>query len=136
MFPGRVLRVVFMGSDTLSCPFLRALAESPDVEVAAVVTQPDRGRGRHLRVTPGPVKELALSLGICVIDPPKVNEDYVVETLAGLGIDAVVVMAYGQIVGDAILDLPRLGITAEHYDAVERAVRDLSRQGIEVKLIK
>ena len=42
MLPGRAIRVVFMGSDTLSCPFLRALAESPDVEVAAVVTQPDR----------------------------------------------------------------------------------------------
>ncbi len=120
MFPGRVLRVVFMGSDTLSCPFLRALAESPDVEVAAVVTQPDRGRGRHLRVTPGPVKELALSLGISVIDPPKVNEDYVVETLAGLGLDAIVVMAYGQIVGDAILDLPRLGCVNLHVSLLPR----------------
>ena len=120
MSPGRVLRVVFMGSDTLSCPFLRALAESPDVEVAAVVTQPDRGRGRHLRVTPGPVKELALSLGICVIDPPKVNEEFVVETLAGLGIDAIVVMAYGQIVGDAILDLPRLGCVNLHVSLLPR----------------
>ncbi|MBQ9726186.1 MAG: methionyl-tRNA formyltransferase [Kiritimatiellae bacterium] len=120
MLPGRAIRVVFMGSDTLSCPFLRALAESPDVEVAAVVTQPDRGRGRHLRVTPGPVKELALSLGICVLAPPKVNEDFVVETLAGLGLDAIVVMAYGQIVGDAILGLPRLGCVNLHVSLLPR----------------
>ena len=120
MFPGRAIRVAFMGSDTLSCPFLRALADSPDIEVAAVVTQPDRGRGRHLRVTPGPVKELALSLGISVIDPPKVNEDYVVETLAGLGIDAIVVMAYGQILRDAILALPRLGCLNMHVSLLPR----------------
>ena len=120
MLPGRVLRVVFMGSDALSRPFLRALAESPDIEVAAVVTQPDRGRGRHLRVTPGPVKELALSLGICVLAPPKVNDECVVETLAGLGLDAIVVMAYGQIVGDAILELPRLGCVNLHVSLLPR----------------
>ena len=120
MLPGRAIRVVFMGSDTLSCPFLRALADSHDVEVAAVVTQPDRGRGRHLRVTPGPVKELARSLGICVLEPPKVNEEFVVETLAGLGLDAIVVMAYGQIVGDAILALPRLGCINLHVSLLPR----------------
>ena len=120
MLSGRAIRVVFMGSDTLSCPFLRALADSPDIEVAAVVTQPDRGRGRHLRVTPGPVKELARSLGICVLEPPKVNEDYAVETLAGLGLDAIVVMAYGQIVGDSILALPRLGCVNLHVSLLPR----------------
>lgn len=120
MLPGRAIRVAFMGSDTLSCPFLRALADSPDVEVAAVVTQPDRGRGRHLRVTPGPVKKLAQSLGICVLEFPNIKDDYAVETLAGLGLDAIVVMAYGQIVGESVLSLPRLGCMNMHVSLLPR----------------
>ena len=92
-----------MGSDTLSCPFLSALAAAPFVEVVAVVTQPDRGKGRHLRVLPGPVKKLAASFGVPVFTPVRVNAPIMLETLAGLGIDAFVVMAYGQYLGDLLL---------------------------------
>ena len=109
-----------MGSDTLSCPFLSALAACPRVEVVAVVTQPDRGKGRHLRVQPGPVKKLAASFGVPVLTPVRVNAPVMLETLAGLGVDAFVVMAYGQFLGDLLLELPRLGCINLHVSLLPR----------------
>ena len=120
MFPQQRLRVVFMGSDTLSCPFLSALSDCSFAEVVAVVTQPDRGKGRHLRVQPGPVKKLAVSLGIPVLTPVRVNAPIMLETLAGLGVDAFVVMAYGQFLGDLLLELPRLGCINLHVSLLPR----------------
>lgn len=109
-----------MGSDVLSCPFLSALAACPFVEVVAAVTQPDRGKGRHLRVVPGPVKALATTLGIPVLTPVRVNSPIMLETLAGLGLDAIVVMAYGQFLGDLLLELPRLGCLNLHISILPR----------------
>ena len=109
-----------MGSDVLSCPFLSALAACSFVEVVAVVTQPDRGKGRHLRVVPGPVKALAATFGIPVFTPVKVNAPIMLETLAGLGVDAFVVMAYGQFLGDLLLELPRLGCINLHVSLLPR----------------
>lgn len=109
-----------MGSDPLSCHFLNALADCPDIEVVLVITQPDRGKGRHLRVVPGPVKELALSRDIPVITPVNVNAPFVMETLAGLGIDAIVVMAYGQFLREALLELPPLGCINLHVSLLPR----------------
>ncbi len=109
-----------MGSDELSCPFLSALASAPFVEVVAAVTQPDRGKGRHLRVQPGPVKKLATSFGIPVFTPVRVNAPIMLETLAGLGLDAFVVMAYGQFLGDLLLELPRLGCINLHVSLLPR----------------
>ena len=109
-----------MGSDTLSCPFLSALAACPGVEVVAVVTQPDRGKGRHLRVQPGPVKKLAASFGVPVFTPVRVNAPVMLETLAGLGVDVFVVMAYGQFLGDLLLELPRLGCINLHVSLLPR----------------
>jgi methionyl-tRNA formyltransferase len=109
-----------MGSDELSCPFLSALASAPFVEVVAAVTQPDRGKGRHLRVQPGPVKKLAASFGLPVFTPVRVNAPIMLETLAGLGVDAFVVMAYGQFLGDLLLELPRLGCINLHVSLLPR----------------
>ena len=120
MAASRPLRVVFMGSDELSCPFLAALADSPDMHVVAVITQPDRGKGRHLRVQPGPVKQLAQSHDIPVLTPIRVNSPIVMETLAGLGIDVIVVMAYGQFLGDLLLSLPPYGCINLHVSLLPR----------------
>ncbi len=120
MLSAHPIRVVFMGSDELSCPFLTALANAPDVNVVAVVTQPDRGKGRHLRVQPGPVKVLAQSRDIPVLTPVRVNSPIVMETLAGLGIDAIVVMAYGQFLGDMLLSLPPFGCINLHVSLLPR----------------
>ena len=121
MLPNRRIRVVFMGSDALSCPFLEALRASPFVEVVAVVTQPDSPQGRRLRVQPNAVARLARSLGISQVwTPASANDEFMLETFAGLWIDAAVVMAYGKILGSTLLSLPRLGCVNMHVSLLPR----------------
>lgn len=103
-----------MGSDTLSCTFLTGLVHAPDFDVVAVVTQPDRERGRHMRIVPGPVKELALMHCKPVLAPEKVNNPDFLATLRELQPDLIVVMAYGQFLGKTLLAMPRLGCVNLH----------------------
>lgn len=114
------IRAVFMGSDTLSCTFLTALIHAPDVDVAAVVTQPDRERGRRMQVLPGPVKELALMHCKPVYSPNKVNAPDFIEILRQIAPDVIVVMAYGQFLGKTLLALPRLGCVNLHVSVLPR----------------
>jgi methionyl-tRNA formyltransferase len=108
------LRVVFMGTAELSCASLRALCESPDYQVVAVVTQPDRPKGRDLKLQPSPVKELALSVNLPVLQPERARaEDFLAELRAGQP-DLIAVAAYGQILPQSILDLPRYGCLNVH----------------------
>ncbi len=109
-----------MGSDTMSCTFLTALVHAPDFEVVAVITQPDRERGRHMRIIPGPVKELALMHCIPVLSPEKVNSKEFLETLRELAPDIIVVMAYGQFLGKTILSMPHLGCVNLHVSILPR----------------
>lgn len=109
-----------MGSDTLSCTFLTALIHAPDLEVLAVVTQPDRERGRHMRIVPGPVKELALMHCVPVLAPEKVNHPSFLETMQKLNPDVIVVMAYGQFLGRTLLELPRLGCINLHVSLLPK----------------
>ena len=109
-----------MGSDTLSCTFLTALVHAPDVDVADVVTQPDRERGRRMQVLPGPVKELALMHCKPVFSPAKVNAPEFLDILRQIAPDVVVVMAYGQFLGKALLALPRLGCVNLHVSVLPR----------------
>jgi methionyl-tRNA formyltransferase len=108
------LNVIFMGSAGLSCPSLDALIESPGARVQAVVTQPDRPKGRHLRLTPSPVKEAALRRGLAVLQPEKARSPEFFEELRRLGPDLIVVVAYGQILPLSILELPRHGCINVH----------------------
>lgn len=109
-----------MGSSRLSCTFLNALQESDAIDVALVITQPDRCKGRHLQVEAGPVKKIARERGIPVITPASVNAQYVLETVAGLGIDVIVVMAYGQFLGEELLNMPPLGCVNLHVSILPR----------------
>ena len=121
MLPNHRLRIVFMGSDALSCPFLEALRASAFVDVVAVVTQPDSPQGRRLKVQPNLVAKLARSLGIAQVwTPASANDEFMLETFAGLWIDAVVVMAYGKILGTTLLSLPRLGCVNMHVSLLPR----------------
>lgn len=101
------MRIVFMGSGEFAVPTLRALAKV--VQVQAVYTQPDRPAGRHLQLRPPPVKIEALELGLPIFQPERCRDPRVVAQIEGLHPDALVVAAYGQIVPQIILDLPRLG---------------------------
>jgi methionyl-tRNA formyltransferase len=100
-------RIVFMGTPDFAVPPLKALAARPDFEICRVVTQPDRPKGRGRKPSPPPVKKAALDLGLPVSQPEKLNTDDMVEELTALAPDYLVVAAYGQILSQRILDIPK-----------------------------
>lgn len=103
------LRTVFMGTAELACASLRALIAAGKFEIAGVVTQPDRPKGRDLKLQPSPVKQVALEAGLPVWQPPRAGHPEFLAQLAGLRLDLLVVAAYGQILPQAMLDMPRFG---------------------------
>jgi methionyl-tRNA formyltransferase len=103
-----------MGTAELSCASLQALAGNPQFQIAAVVTQPDRPKGRDLKPQPSPVKSLALRLGLPVLQPERARDEQFITELRALQPDLIVVVAYGQILPPAILDLPRHGCLNVH----------------------
>lgn len=109
-----------MGTAELSCDTLRALIESPEFQVVAVVTQPDRPKGRELKLQPSPVKELALQANLPVLQPERAREETFLGALRDLRPDLVAVAAYGQILPKSILDLPRFGCLNVHTSLLPR----------------
>ena len=107
------MRIVFMGTPDFSVPALNALVDAGH-EVAAVVTQPDRPKGRGKDVQMTPVKLQALEYGIPVYQPEKVKDPAFVEILKELHPEAIVVIAFGQILSKAILDIPPYGCVNIH----------------------
>lgn len=103
------LRTVFMGTAELACASLKALLDSPEFEVLGVVTQPDRPKGRDLKLQPSPVKTIATAAGLPVWQPERARHPDFLQQLAALQLDVLVVAAYGQILPQAMLDLPRFG---------------------------
>ncbi len=107
------MRIVFMGTPEFAVPSLKLLIEQ-GYEVVAVVTQPDRPKGRKKTLTPPPVKEAALSLGLPVLQPERMRHADAVAAVAEYEPDLVVTAAYGQILPKSLLDLPRLGCINVH----------------------
>ena len=112
-------RIVFMGSPDFALPALSRLLES-EHEVAAVYTQPDRpaGRGRGLQAPPA--KELALAHAVPVFQPARVSAPETVAELARLAPDLIVIAAYGQILKQPVLDVPRRGVLNVHASLLPR----------------
>ena len=108
------MRVIFMGTAELSCASLQALAGAPGFEVIAVVTQPDRPKGRDLKLQPSPVKQLAVRAGLPVLQPERARQPEFIEQLRGLSPDLIAVAAYGQMLPQVLLDLPRHGCLNVH----------------------
>src|ERR1700744_2814141 len=108
------LRIIFMGTAELSCASLERLAGNPAFEVVAVVTQPDKPKGRDLKLTPSPVKILAEKLRLPVLQPLKARDGQFIAQLKELNPDLMVVVAYGQILPQAMLDLPLHGCVNVH----------------------
>jgi methionyl-tRNA formyltransferase len=98
----------------LSCASLAALARDPQFQIAAVVTQPDRPKGRDLKLQPPPVKSLARRLNLPVLQPERARDEPFIAELRALQPDLIVVVAYGHILPPAILDLPRHGCLNLH----------------------
>jgi len=111
-------KIVFMGSPDFSLSALGALHEN--YSVVGVVTQPDRAGGRGRELKPPPVKELALELGIALIQPEKLNEPEAMEKLRAWAPDAIVVAAFGQILRQDVLDLPKFGCINVHASLLPR----------------
>jgi methionyl-tRNA formyltransferase len=107
------MRIVFMGTPEFSVPSLKALIERGD-EVAAVVTQPDRERGRGHRVLPSPVKTAAQRHGIPVLQFARIKSPEGVAALREAAPDMIVTAAFGQILSKEILDIPPMGCLNVH----------------------
>jgi len=108
------VHIIFMGTPELAAASLEALLRTRGFIVVAVVTQPDRPKGRDLKLQPSPVKEVALRAGIPVLQPEKAREDSFFEALKQLQPDVIAVAAFGQILPQRILDLPRFGCLNVH----------------------
>jgi methionyl-tRNA formyltransferase len=107
------VRIAFFGTPAFAVPTLQALIRSGH-EAVLVVTQPDRPRGRGQRVSPGPVKALAVEHGIPVLQPEKLTRDALEGSIAAGAADLGVVAAYGRILPEWLLALPRLGLINVH----------------------
>lgn len=106
-------RIVFMGTPAFAVPSLRALLDHGE-EVAAVVTQPDRPKGRGRKLTPPPVKELAMAKGLTILQPAAIRTPEFLEEMRAFQADLFVVTAYGRILPGPLLNLPRLGTINVH----------------------
>lgn len=111
-------RIVFMGSPEFALPSLAALSEQNPV--VGVVTQPDRPAGRGRELKPPPIKELALRLGIPLIQPRRLKETSAIAQLRAWAPDLIVVAAFGQILKPAVLELPRHGCVNVHASLLPR----------------
>ena len=107
------MKIVFMGTPDFAVYSLEALCESGH-EIALVVTQPDRPKGRGYTLTPSPVKKYALEKGLEVISPESLKDENVLEKLESVDADIFLVTAYGRILSKRVLDMPKLGCFNVH----------------------
>ena len=113
------LRIVFAGTPEFAAEHLKVLLSSP-YEIVAVYTQPDRPAGRGQKLMPSPVKQLALENNIQVLQPPTLRNADAQTELAALKPDLMVVVAYGLILPQVVLDIPRLGCINSHASLLPR----------------
>ncbi|GFM80345.1 methionyl-tRNA formyltransferase [Pseudomonas cichorii] len=113
------LRIVFAGTPEFTAEHLKALLDSPH-QIIAVYTQPDRPAGRGQKLMPSPVKQLALQHGLQVLQPPTLRDATAQQELAALKPDLMVVVAYGLILPQVVLDIPRLGCINSHASLLPR----------------
>ncbi len=111
-------RTIFMGTPDFSVPCLARLAEI--TEIIGVVTQPDKPRGRGQKLTPSPVKAFAMEKGFTVYQPAKIKTEEFTRILKDLHPDLMVVVAFGQILSQQILDIPAYGCINVHASLLPR----------------
>ncbi|WP_310430285.1 methionyl-tRNA formyltransferase, partial [Chamaesiphon sp. VAR_48_metabat_135_sub] len=106
---------VFFGTPQFAIPTLEKLLSNPQLQVVGVVTQPDKNRGRGNKLSPSPIKELATAHQLPIWQPARIKKDPdTIESLRALAPDIFVVIAYGQILSQEILDIPKLGCVNVH----------------------
>jgi methionyl-tRNA formyltransferase len=107
------MKIIYFGTPEFAVPSFQALIESGK-DVVSVVTQPDKGKGRGHKLSQPPVKELAISKGIRVLQPSNIRTPEFFDEIAGLAPDIIVVVAYGKIIPPPLLKLPPLGCVNVH----------------------
>jgi methionyl-tRNA formyltransferase len=115
----KAFRIIFMGTPDFSVPALQGLIDGPD-KVVAVVSQPDRPKGRGKKLSPTPIKALAESVAIPVLQPTKIKTPEFEAELRSYNPDLLIVAAYGRILPANILDLPPLGCINIHGSLLPR----------------
>lgn len=113
------MNIVFAGTPAFALPTLNALSAS-EHELVAVLTQPDRPAGRGRKLHASPVKQRAEELGVPVQQPPSLKDDAAFDALAALELDVIVVVAYGLLLPQRVLDLPRRGCVNLHPSLLPR----------------
>jgi methionyl-tRNA formyltransferase len=113
------LKIVFAGTPEFAARALEELLQSQH-QVVAVYTQPDRPKGRGLKLTPSPVKQLAIANNLPVYQPANLKDESDQQTLASFNADVMVVAAYGLLLPSAVLNIPRLGCINIHPSLLPR----------------
>ena len=103
------MRIIFVGTASFAVPILEKLINAPEHQIICVVTQPDNCGGRGLKETVTPIKEIALKHKLHVFQPPNINEQSVAEELKRHMPEAIILTAYGQIVSNYLLEIPKYG---------------------------
>ena len=114
------MRILFIGTSPFAVPSLHKLVESPEHEVLAVVTQPDRPQGRGGKLSVSPVKAAALALNLPLFQPEKVRSKDFVQTVREMAPEIIVVAAFGQIIPQRMLDVPPRGCINVHGSLLPR----------------
>lgn len=108
------MRLIFFGTSEWAVSVLSALAHDPEMEIALVVTTPDRPAGRKQKLTASPVKRAAEELGLSLFQPATLKSETAFETLRNANADIFVVVSYGKLIPERILGIPRLGCVNVH----------------------
>lgn len=114
------LRLIFAGTPDFAAHHLKALVEHSSHQIVGVYTQPDRPAGRGKKLTPSPVKKLALEYKLPVFQPQSLKDSHTQKELSELQADVMIVVAYGLILPQAILDIPRFGCLNVHGSLLPR----------------
>jgi len=114
------MRVVFIGTGEIGAPTLHALLRSKEHQLAAVVTQPNKPAGRDQRIKPPPIKKALAGAKIPTLQPARIKDRQSIEEISALAPEVIVVMAYGQILPQGVLGIPRVACLNLHASLLPR----------------
>ena len=114
------MRIVFIGAGEIGVPTLQALLRSSEHQLTGVVTQPDKPVGRAQRIEPTPIKRALVGSKVPILQPARIKDRQAIEDIRALQPDAIVVMAYGQILPREVLEIPRIACLNLHASLLPR----------------
>ena len=114
------MRIVFIGAGEIGVPTLQALLRSSEHQLTGVVTQPDKPVGRAQRIEPTPIKRALVGSNVPILQPARIKDRQAIEEIRALQPDAIVVIAYGQILPREVLEIPRIACLNLHASLLPR----------------